>query len=102
VAEAATVREAVTRVKLAGGGGEQEQCPVVTGPGSQRAAKGRPGQGEQRGAERKARGAGEREAGEHHVAGHVGDEDPAQPQDADGIDQASGQHCREPAGPFDI
>jgi hypothetical protein len=43
---------------------------------------------EQRGAEREARRAGDREARERDVPGHVGHEGPAQPQDADGIDQA--------------
>jgi hypothetical protein len=46
-----------------------------------------------RGAERKARRAGDREAGKHDVARHVGHEDPPQLQNADGIYQAS--HHRE-------
>jgi hypothetical protein len=49
------------------------------------------GKGRQRHGQREPVRAGEREADEHDVAGHVGHEDPAQAEDAHGIDD-TGEH----------
>jgi hypothetical protein len=61
-----------------------------------------PRQREQRCRNGESRGAGERKADEHDLAGHVRDEDPAEAQDADRVDDACDRghqqkHHRKPA-----
>jgi len=74
--------------------GPEQESPVGD-PVDEESARGRAAEeGDecpQRGDQGELRDTGEREPGDDHIAGHAGDEDPTQGEEADGVDDAGDQ-----------